>query len=292
MDYSVELIADYSCHIGENPIWHSDQQVLYWLDIPQGRIFRYDPQSSQSDLFLETDVVGGMTVQADGRLLLFMDAGRIALLKDGQLVNIVENIAGEAGKRFNDVIASPSGAVFCGIFSYTFHEGDTGSLYHLNCDRTLAKVIDGVGIANGMGFSPDLSHFYFTDTVPAENIYRYLYDKDDDTIREQTVFSNLPAAHGLPDGLTIDAAGYIWSARWNGGKIIRFAPDGNIDCEIEIPGAKKVTSVTFGGADYTDLYVTTAGGDDKSESGENAGALFCIHSSSFRGRPEFRSRVI
>lgn len=289
MDYSIEMIADYACHTGENPIWHADEGVLYWLDIPQGRIFRYNPDLGQADRVLEGDVVGGVTIQEDGALLLFMEAGRVAILEDDRLTTVVKKRADEEGKRFNDVIATPSGTVFCGTLAYG--DGDTGSLYHLALDGTLTRVIDSVGIANGMGFSPDLAHFYFTDTVPARKIYRFRYDGEQNQLHEETVFSHLPEEDGFPDGLTVDADGYIWSARWDGGKVIRFTPSGEIDCEIEIPGARKVSSVTFGGRDYGDLYVTTAGGEDKGANGEHAGALFRIRSDSFRGRAEFRSGV-
>lgn len=289
MDYTVDLIADFACHTGENPIWHPDEAVLYWLDIPQGRIFRFDPESHQAERFWQGNVVGGMTIQEDGALLLFMEAGRVALLANGSLTTLVEKRKEEANKRFNDVIATPSGSVFCGTLSYD--EGGTGSLFHLNSDRTLTTLIDSVGIANGMGFSPDLSHFYFTDSTPARKIYRYDYDRERDALHGETVFSHLPPEDGLPDGLTVDADGFVWSARWDGGKVIRFVPSGEIDCEIEIPGAKKVSSVAFGGPDFGDLYVTTAGGEDKHQNGENAGALFRIRSDTFRGRAEFRSSI-
>lgn len=289
MEYSIDLIADFACHTGENPIWHPDEAVLYWLDIPQGRIFRFDPQGKQSERVMEGAVVGGMTIQEDGALLLFMEAGRVAILEDDTLTTVVDSIEGEANKRFNDVIATPAGNVFCGTLSYV--DGDAGSLYHLKRDGTIEKLIDGVGIANGMGFSPYLSRFYFTDSEPARKIYRYEYDREEEALHEKTVFSHLPSEDGLPDGLTVDADGYVWSARWDGGKVIRFAPSGEIDLEIEIPGAKQVSSVAFGGADYGDLYVTTAGGEDKDQNGENAGALFRIRSDAFRGRAEFRSKI-
>ncbi len=289
MDYSIELVADFACHTGENPIWHPDQQLLYWLDIPQGRIFRYDPQTKSAETIYEGAVVGGMTIQEDGALLLFMEAGRISLLQNGALTTLIEGVDGEANKRFNDVIATPSGNVFCGTLSYL--EGDTGSLYHLSRDRTLQKVIDGLGIANGMGYSPDLTQFYATDSVPARKIYRYQFDPETDALQDKTTFVQVPEENGLPDGLTVDAEGYIWSACWDGGKVIRYTPSGKIDFEIPIPGAKQVSSVTFGGPDYTDMYITTAGGQDKHANGENAGALFCVRSDSFKGRPEYRSRI-
>jgi D-xylonolactonase len=211
------------------------------------------------------------------------------LLKEGRLTTVIDGIAGEEDGRFNDVTAAPSGNVFCGTLSH--RQGGTGSLYHLRRDRTLQKVIDGVGVANGMGFSPDLTRFYFTDSDPARTVYGYQYHYADDTFHDETVFAHLPPESGLPDGLVVDAKGYVWSARWDGGKVIRFKPSGSIDTEIVIPGAKKVSSATFGGSEYRDMYVTTAGGGDKSANGENAGALFRIRFAKLAGQPDYRSRI-
>jgi sugar lactone lactonase YvrE len=288
MTYTTELIADYACHTGENPIWHSDEQALYWIDIPQGRIFRYDPANSASEMVYEGDVIGGMTIQADGALLLFMAEGRVALLRNSNLTDVISRIDDEAGKRFNDVIATPSGNVFCGIMSDT---GGTGSLYHLNKDRSIRKVIDDVGISNGMGFTVELDQFYYTDSTPARKIYRYSYNQTDETLSDETVFVHPPEDYGLPDGMTVDAENHIWSAYWDGSRLVRYTPTGEIEREIQIPASQKVSSVTFGGADYTDLYITTAGGNDKATNGENAGALFRIPLDDIQGRAEFRSKI-
>jgi D-xylonolactonase len=89
--------------------------------------------------------------------------------------------------------------------------------------------------------------------------------------------------------MTVDAEGYVWSARWDGGALYRFAPDGSVDQKVTFP-ANKVSCVTFGGDDYDDMYVTTAGGQNKAEEGEGAGALFRVNLD-IKGVPEFRSRI-
>ena len=93
----------------------------------------------------------------------------------------------------------------------------------------------------------------------------------------------------MPDGMTVDAEGYVWSARWDGGCLARYSPDGVEERRILFP-AKKVSSVVFGGPDYTDIYVTTAGGQNKATEGAGAGALFRLNLG-IRGVPEFASRV-
>ena len=67
-----ELIADYSCHTGENPLWHPLERRLYWTDIPRGRLYRYAPATGAHEECYRGDPVGGFTVQSDGALLLFM----------------------------------------------------------------------------------------------------------------------------------------------------------------------------------------------------------------------------
>ena len=74
----MDLIANYSCVTGEGPLWHSDRNLLYWIDIPNGRLFQYDPKTEEHQIVLEGPQIGGFTIQTDGKLLLFMEKGSIA----------------------------------------------------------------------------------------------------------------------------------------------------------------------------------------------------------------------
>lgn len=280
-----ELIADYQCITGEGPLWHPDEGRVYWLDIPQGRMFRYHPASGVHEMCYQGEPVGGFTIQADGTLLLFMDKTAVATWRDGHLETIVEAIPGEREYRFNDVIADPLGRVFCGTLPT---EERPGRLYRMDPDGTFTWFVDGIGCSNGMGFTPDLKHMYYTDST-AQEIYLFDYDQATGAITNRRVFVRTRLGEGIPDGMTVDAEGYIWSARWDGWCLVRYAPDGTEDRRIQFP-AKKVSSVTFGGPEYTDMYVTTAGGDNKAENGPGAGALFRINLG-IQGVPEFRSRI-
>jgi sugar lactone lactonase YvrE len=280
-----ELIADYQCITGEGPLWHSDEQRLYWVDIPQGRLFRYDPATHKHEQCHEGEAVGGFTIQADGSLLLFLARGAIKVWRDGELERVIDEIAEERESRFNDVIADPAGRVFCG----TMPSGDVlGRLYRLDPDGTLTVLLPEVGCSNGMGFTPDRKAMYYTDSARRE-IYLFDYDLQQGTLSNRRLFVRTPEGEGVPDGMTVDAEGYVWSARWDGGCLVRYAPDGSEERRIRFP-AKKVSSVTFGGPDYTDIYVTTAGGQNKADEGAGAGALFYLNLG-IRGVPEFRSRI-
>ena len=128
----MQLVANYSCSTGEGPLWHPDEELLYWVDIPVGCLYSYDPKSNSSRKILQSGQIGGFTIQTDGTLLLFMEKGAVRLLRDGKLTTIVDEIKGEEHSRFNDVIAAPDGSVFCGTMP---SDKKTGSLYKLGLDK-------------------------------------------------------------------------------------------------------------------------------------------------------------
>ena len=280
-----ELIADYNCVVGEGPLWHPAERCVYWVDIPQGRIFRYDPASGEHSQIFEGPQVGGFTIQADGSLLLFMERGAVASLRDGKLEYHIEYIEAERETRFNDVIADPAGRVFCGTMPAPNH---AGSLYRLDTDGSITQVLSGIGISNGMGFTPDAKRMYYTDS-PTHNIYIFDYDADTGELANQRVFVNTGESDGIPDGMTVDAAGYVWSARWDGSSLVRYSPTGAQERRVWFP-ARKVSSITFGGGDYTDMYITTAGGQNKTSEGPGAGCLYRLNLG-IAGKPEYLSRI-
>jgi D-xylonolactonase len=282
-----EMIADYACHTGENPLWHPDEKRVYWVDIPPGRLFRYDPATGQHEMCLETgDAIGGFTLQEDGALLLFMARGTIKRWKDGTLTTIVDEIADERESRFNDVIADPAGRVFCGTMS---SQTRPGRLYRLDSDRKLTVVVPEVGTSNGIGFTPDRKRMYYTDTR-TYGIALFDYDQTTGAISNRRPFASNPKEEGGPDGMTVDAEGCVWSARWNGSRLVRYSAKGKLLQTVSFP-VQKVSSLTFGGPDYADIYVTTAGGHIKDEDGAQAGALFRLRIPGVKGVPEFRSKI-
>jgi D-xylonolactonase len=280
-----EVVVDLPLVIGENPLWHSDEKKLYWVDIHSGALYSYDPDTGKSQQVYRGTVVGGFTIQEDGGFLLFMENGTIKALKDGKIIPLIGEIPEERGARFNDVIADPEGRVFCGTMPGEDHPAH---LYRLEKDGSILKIVDGIGLSNGMGFTLDRKKMYHTDS-PNRTIYIYDYDMESGEIENRRVYVSIPENQGSPDGLTVDAEGFVWSARWDGWCLVRYTPDGEEDLRITFP-AKKVSSVTFGGEDYTDIYVTTAGGDKRAEEGFAAGALFRLKPG-VQGVPEFRSRI-
>ena len=161
-----------------------------------------------------------------------------------------------------------------------------------------ARVLDtGFGLSNGMGFSADWRTLYFTDSADRV-IYAYDYDDAQGTAQRRRIFVRVPNAEGIPDGLTVDAEGFVWSAQWFGGCICRYDPDGKLERRIQIP-AEQTSSLAFGGPELTDIFVTTAATPDAhslapagySQSGNTGGQLFHLNLG-IPGRTEHRCRFI
>ena len=287
-----ETVADCRCEIGEVPMWHPEEKRLYWIDIPTGELFRCDPTTGTYERCFDGRIIGGYTIQADGSFLLFMEGGAVRRLEppregiagDDDLETIVDSIPGEQGSRFNDVIADPRGRVFGGTMPTDEH---LGALYRLDTDGTVTTVLEGVDLPNGMGFSSDRETFYLTESN-TNTIYAFDYDVETGAIDDRRVFVDVPDREGMPDGLTVDEEGSVWSARFGGGCVVRYAPDGTEASRHEVP-AENVTSLLFAGEGYEELYVTTAT-YEADEDDEGAGNLFRLRPS-VRGVPEFASRV-
>lgn len=290
-----ELIVDTADQTGEGPLWHPAERKLYWGDITEGELYRYDPETGCHELVFRADqMFGGYTFQADGSILLFMEEGRIGVLRDGNLEIAVDGIPGEEENRFNDVIADPEGRVFCGTMckdSDKAMDGESlGSLYLLETDGIIRKILDGIAISNGLGFTPDLTGLYYTDT-PTGAIWLFDYDRSTGSIRNRRDFTSTddPDADGLPDGMTVDSEGYVWSARVLTGQIHRYSPSGELALSIDFP-CDMVSSAVFGGENMEDLYVTTISADDRATHGPGAGALYRIRTG-IKGIEEFFSNV-
>ena len=288
MDYSMEIqprmISDSGCHTGECPLWHADEGCLYWLDIPQSRLLRYNRETGVATEFSTGVPVGGFTLHEDGRLLLFMAEGAVRLWSEDGMETVIESLPQEHGNRFNDVIDDPEGRVFCGVMSTPER---AGRLYRMDPDLSIHVMLEGTGTANGMGFSPDLRKMYFCDSRKRQ-ISVFDYDRGTGALSNQAVLLSPPESEGKPDGMTVDAEGCIWSARWDGAQVVRLDPQGQVLKKYPFP-VKQVSCVTFGGDDYTDLFATTAGAQDREANGELAGALFQL-APGVRGKAEFRSR--
>ena len=288
---NIEDVADYACRCGEGPLWHPAERRVYWVDIPAGRLFRLDPETRAHEAVYQDRPIGGFTLQADGALLCFRDRGNVVVWRDGRVARtVIETVPELAATRFNDVCADPEGRVFCGTLSAP---GLSGRLYRLDPDGRLTRLGDGYGTPNGMGFSPDGRTFYFNDSGTDRPVtYAFDYTRATGALSNRRVFRD---AHsngdpGMPDGLAVDAAGGVWTARWDGSALLRFRPDGTLDETIPFP-VRKVSSLCFAGEDLRDIYATSAGGDRRDTDGAEAGTLFRLQGAAVPGLARHVSRI-
>lgn len=286
----IERVADERCIVGEGPLWHPEQERLYWVDIPSGHLYRFDPATGDHERVLAIDrALAGFTIQDDGSLLLFEGGGAIERWVDGEGIvgTLHSHLPGERGTRFNDVIADPAGRVFAGTMPTDDRQG---RLYRIDRDGTATIVERNLTIPNGMGFTKDRETFYCTSSLDRE-IYAYDYDAATGELGDREVFVDTSGQEGVPDGLTVDEEGFVWSARWDGGAVYRYAPDGTADTRIDLP-PPKVSSVTFAAPDDRErLYVTTAVGEGAEADEHSAAGSLYRTSVDVAGRPEHRSRV-
>ncbi len=284
--YKVRAIANYHCSTGENPIWDTDKHVLYWSDIPNGKIFEYYPATGEHREIYSGEQVGGFTIQEDGTLLLFR-VDDIAVRRNDGSVETVIKFTNDGMSRFNDVFADPEGRVYAG----TMGDDMRGGLYRVDIDGSVTCLFKGTNCSNGMAFSPDLKTFYWTDTS-SKTIFMFDYERTTGELTNRRKFVVVidDGRNQLPDGMTVDVEGNVYSAQWNGSDIVKYDPSGKVIDVIEMP-VGKISSVVFGGESMRDLYITTAGGDPVNDGDCMAdGTLYCVNTDT-KGRMEFRSRI-
>lgn len=284
MDARVEPLPGPPCDTGENPYWHPVDGHLYWTDIPAGVLYRHDFATGQTDACYRGEPVGGFTLQADGTFLCFRVRDVVTFDPVGGRVATVVRHEGDATMtRFNDVIADPVGRVFAG----TMGKQRSAGLYRVDLDGRITKLFAGTDTANGMGFSPNGATFYWTDTTNG-TIDRFDYDAATGTLSNRATIHRADDGAGKPDGLAIDDAGNLWSARYGGGRVVVLDPAGRKLDELRVP-ADSVTCPAFGGVDGHDLFITTAGGS-RADAADGAGRIYQAKIG-VRGRQRFRSRI-
>ena len=209
-----------------------------------------------------------------GTLLVADGDGAALVDADGRVERLADPLAGRPGIRMNDGNVDPAGRYFVGSMAYDTTPG-AACLYRLDPDRSLHTVLADVTISNGIDWSPDATHCYFADT-PLDRIDVLDYDLATGELSGRRVFVDTAALPGLPDGLTVDAEGFVWAAFWGGWQVCCFAPDGSLVATVALP-VSQVTSCAFGGPGLDRLFVTTSTeglDDDALDAQPGAGGLF------------------
>lgn len=294
MSAGLEVIADDGNLVGEGPIWDGERNRLLWTDISSSLVYQIDAGGNKS-IVNRGLVVNGIGLNGDGRLV-FSGAGGLFLSSGaGEHRNIASEHEGEA-LSFNDMIVGPQGRVYAGTM-YWGEDGKEkdGKLYLFDSGGVVEVVAGGIELSNGLGFSPDGGTLYYSDSA-ARRIYAFDVDAATGRLENRRVLVQVPGGEGIPDGMTVDAEGFVWSAQWYGEQVVRYDPDGRVERRLPMP-VKQVSAVAFGGPDLDDLYITSAGESWPSAvappgydfaAPNMGGALYRLRVD-VRGKPEFRA---
>jgi sugar lactone lactonase YvrE len=271
----VELVLDARAMLGEGSIWDPDQRVLYWVDILGQRLHRFDPVTRVDKAWDIGQFVSTVVPRESGGVLLAVYHGLAGFdLATGRLDFIADPEADLPDTRFNDGKCDPAGRFWAGTMSLT-GASEAGSLYCLNAQHQVRKMVDKVTTSNGIVWSLDQRTMYYIDTR-RQQVDAFDYDVTSGNIDHRRVAVPIPADQGRPDGMTLDAEGMIWVAHWEGWRVTRWNPvTGQLLATIHLPVAR-VTSCAFGGVNLDDLYITTArpAADDPAQS--HAGGLYRV----------------
>lgn len=283
---SIECVWPAGAILGEAPYWDAENEILYWVDIDGKKVFRYQPESGTEQIISLNNEIGCIIPRRSGGFVAGLDQGLAFLDTD---ISGTEFFAAPEDNvpdtRFNDGKCDRRGRFW--VASADRNETEPlGALYCLNDSGTLTRILPGVIVGNGLGWSPDNRTMYFTDSG-VSTIFAFDYEIETGTAQNQRAFAVVPEEHGFPDGLTVDAEGFVWSAHWNGARITRYTPDGDIDRVIHMP-VPNPTSLAFGGTDLSLLFVTSARfgmNDQELEKAPMSGGLFVIEAG-VKGLPE------
>lgn len=259
-----ELILDAQAILGEGPRWHDAEARLYWVDIGRNELHRFDPATGADERRAFDQPVGCFAFRRAGGLLLAMKDGFAVLESwDADLEPFGEPVlAGRPDYRFNDGRTDPQGRFWAGSvdMAKATHQA---ALYRLDPDGRVAEVEGGMLTCNGAAFSADGRRFHHADT-PSHALRAY--DVAADALTNRRILHQWPHGHGRPDGGSFDEAGCYWTALFDGGRVARLSPDGEVIAEVALP-VTRPTMIAFGGADRRTAYVTSARVEGEAGSG-------------------------
>ncbi|MGQ7847655.1 SMP-30/gluconolactonase/LRE family protein [Granulosicoccus sp. 3-233] len=274
-----------SDELGEGPHWSEAEQTLYWVDIvnPALQSFAIGPSGDPDVTTLQrrslTEQTGVVVPACSGGFIAASESGILTINADMSLNPIAEPESDRPNNRFNDGKCDSHGRLWASSLSMKGEKGQA-SLWRIDPDHTITRMLDDIDIGNGLGWNDDESTFYFTDSGKA-TIYRFDFNADTGTLGERQVFVAPDASRdGVPDGLAVDDEGHVWSAQWDGACVIRYAPDGSIDRIVRVP-VHRPTSCAFGGKNGSTLFVTSARvglSDDQLAEAPLSGSVFAIES--------------
>ena len=277
MAKKADPIVQQGACLGEGSLWHPQTQRLFWVDIMGQTVFIFDPKSGENRGINVGADVGTVVSRKSGGVMLGVKGGFARLDRETEAIEEIAMVEIDLpNNRFNDGKCDPAGRFWAGSMAYDFAEG-AGSLYCMDRNLSVRKVLSNVSISNGLVWTADQAVFYYIDSLTFQ-IAAFDYDVATGEIANRRVVVELPEDVGFLDGMSIDANGNLWVAIYRAGQVRCWDPaTGELLDTVEAPGAKLITSCAFGGPKLNELYITSASNglteQDKEEQ-PLAGSLF------------------
>lgn len=269
----LNLVVNQKNILGESPLWSSFNNGIYWVDIKSKKLFFYSSFSGLES-WQFNKMPSAISECVDKNLVIALEDEVIKFDPvNGKKLHITDLDKDRPGNRSNDGKADEYGNLWIGTMQNDPVQ-KSGRLWKINAAGQKTQILDGIGISNTLAWDTELKRFYFADSMDGV-IYKFPINEDE-SLGAQEIFVKSETEHWVPDGSTIDAEGYLWNAQWDGSRVVRYAPDGQIDCILQVP-VKRPTSCTFGGPDMTTLYITSAATHCSDDT--LGGALFSIETS-------------
>jgi L-arabinonolactonase len=285
----ITRIVDCKTILGEGPLWDVLEQKIYWLDSFGGRIFRADENGHGIESWSVPAAIGSMALRMSGGAVLSLADGFYLFDFETGITTPVQSVPHKTRNvRLNDGKVDRRGRFLAGSMD-TSEKAPLGVIYSVADDHSVSEVAEDFTVVNGPCWSPDQSRFYVSDSF-AHTIWVFDYDLASGSISNRRVFCTFGLEDGWPDGATVDADGFVWSAGVFSGKIHRFDPSGKRALTIDLPVVCG-TSVMFGGPNLDRLYFTSMLQPTLPgvvETGLQAGSLFVIDGLGVKGLPETR----
>ncbi|MCF6327947.1 MAG: SMP-30/gluconolactonase/LRE family protein [Devosiaceae bacterium] len=251
--------------LGEGPLWDHRQDALFWIDISRPAVLRHDLNNGQTGHWPMPSAIGAIGLSTNNQLLLALENQHICLLdlQSGDLQTIANPIADfglqEIGGRYNDGRVDQKGNFWVGWL--THDRKNPGALFRMDSKGNIKKILDDPIAPNGIGWSPDGTIMYVTDSH-INTIWAYDCDLESGELGRRRMLARQDRNIGIFDGLCVDAQGNIWSALYGGGAVVKLSPNedsksGPEIARIELP-VNLVTSCCFAGDDLKTMVITTA----------------------------------
>ncbi|MCE2528060.1 MAG: SMP-30/gluconolactonase/LRE family protein [Actinomycetia bacterium] len=256
----IDCVVPADAQLGESPVWDGERGVLWWVDINGRAIHQYDPVAGEDR---STDVPrkpAALAVRSGGGLVVATDQGFHGFSpEDGSFDSLAPDPEPDLpSNRLNDSRCDRQGRFWAGsMHDPTSAKIAEGRLHRLDPDLSVTTFLEGLGVSNGLAFSPDGRTMYHADTW-AETVWAYDYDPDEGVPRNRRVFAEFFDVAGRPDGATVDESGCYWVALVRGGQLARVNPRGELDRLIPFP-VTVPTMPAFGGALLDTMFVTCLG---------------------------------